>query len=255
MFKSQQKRIDEMDYTTDLDVKSAVDYINQKNNNYNHSDVIRALYDNDINYLQQNYRNVVDEFNNGNYRDISDFTPAFQTVPSETLEEFKRSLEQEREGDLNYMRTIDDEKEQERRSEMNGFLVLNRDLTQSIDDILTSRREDKKELLENMGIAFNYNDGMDPFKRRISEMAEGVEYNITQNQDGTYVMDVNKGGQPLLSIEYDQNGEVDLDNTRAYYDRTENFTPAPENLKYKNENNLEENVDQGYRSRNRPSPF
>lgn len=252
MFKSQQKRIDEMDYSTDLDVKSAVDYINQKNN-YNYSHVLEALYNNDINYLQQNYYNVIEEYNNGNYQSISDFTPTFEASPSETLEEFKKLLQEKRGIELQVMESLDDQKDNEKRNEIGSYLALNNDLTESIDEILTSRREDKKELLESMGIAFNYNDGMDPFKRRISEMVEGIEYNITQNQDGTYTMDVNKGGQPLLSIAYDQNGELDLDNTRAYYDRTRNFGPEGETL----ENNQAPEEKVGYRNRNKnkPSPF
>jgi hypothetical protein len=222
MFPSQEKRINEIDYTTELDIKTAVDYINKKNN-YNHSDVIEALYNNDVNYLHQNYYNVINEFDNGEYTDVKDFSPVFSAVPDETLKEFRDLLNKQKGKDINSSLDIDDQKEREKNLEMMGYISLQGDLALSIEEVLASREEDKKQLLESMGFKFSYHDGMDPYKKAISEMVEGVEYIVTQNDDGTFIMDVNKKGVNLATVAYDKNGETDYDKTTLHFDRTENL--------------------------------
>jgi len=81
--------------------------------------------------------------------------------------------------------------------------------------------------LQSLGIQNgSAHDMIDPVKKYFYEKVYGLDYDYTQNEDGSYTLDIQQNGEPFISAELTNNNEIT--SVRTPFDDIQNG-PSPEN--------------------------
>ena len=218
-----QKRLEEIDYSAPDLVKNAVNTINKKNP-LKQSYTFQGLYSNNMELMNNNHHFITDELSLHNREER---LRILGVVPQDTLDQYRNNLEESLLNDRKYITDVDELDQPERYLEMQGYIKNQRNIMEDIDKIGEQRLENKIELLQSLGIQNgSAYDMIDPVKKYFYEKVYGLDYDYTQNEDGSYTFDIQQNGEPFISAELTNNNEIK--SVRTPFDDIENG-PSPEN--------------------------
>ena len=218
-----QKRLEEIDYSAPDLVKKAVNTINKKNP-LKQSYTFQGFYSNDMELMNNNHHFITDELGFYNQEERLRILGA---VPQDMLDQYRHNLEDSLANDRKYITEVDELDQPERYLEMQGYIRNQRNIMEDLDRIGEQRLENKIELLQSLGIQNgSAYDMIDPVKKYFYEKVYGLDYDYTQNEDGSYTLDIQQNGEPFISAELTNNNEIV--SVRTPFDDIQNG-PSPEN--------------------------